>query len=135
MRSHIDSLGAKNYWEQFQPAPEFVVLFLPGDQFLTAALQPIPPRSIARSAGRFCFATPATLIALLKAAAWGWRQESVSKNAEAIADLGRELHDRVATFAEHLENMGSGLKSARGYQEQGCGLIRRHAAAGGAQTV
>jgi DNA recombination protein RmuC len=121
VRSHIDALGAKNYWEQFQPSPEFVVLFLPGDQFLSGALQ-ADPTLIDRAIGKkVLLATPATLIALLKAAAWGWRQESVSKNAEAIADLGRELHDRVATFAEHLENIGTGLKSALGNYNKAVG--------------
>ena len=121
VRSHIDALGAKNYWEQFQPSPEFVVLFLPGDQFLSGALQ-ADPTLIDRAIGKkVLLATPATLIALLKAAAWGWRQESVSKNAEAIADLGRELHDRVATFAEHIENIGKGLKSALGHYNKAVG--------------
>ncbi len=121
VRSHIDALGAKNYWEQFQPSPEFVVLFLPGDQFLSGALQ-ADPTLIDRAIGKkVLLATPATLIALLKAAAWGWRQESVSKNAEAIADLGRELHDRVAIFAEHIENIGTGLKSALGHYNKAVG--------------
>ena len=112
VRGHIDALGAKNYWEQFQPSPEFVVLFLPGDQFLSGALQS-DPTLIDRAIGKkVLLATPATLIALLKAAAYGWRQESVSKNAEAIADLGRQLHDRVATFADHLDKVGRGLESA-----------------------
>lgn len=121
VRGHIDALGAKNYWEQFQPAPEFVVLFLPGDHFLTAALQTdrtLMDRALTR---RVLLATPTTLIALLKAASYGWRQEAVSKNAEIIAALGRELHDRVATFAEHLENVGSGLKSALGHYNKAVG--------------
>ena len=112
VRSHIDALGAKDYWAQFQPSPEFVVLFLPGDQFLSGALQADPTlidRAIAR---KVLLATPASLIALLKAAAYGWRQESVSKNAEDIAALGRQLHDRIATFAEHLEKVGRGLEAA-----------------------
>jgi DNA recombination protein RmuC len=112
VRNHIDTLGAKNYWEQFQPAPEFVVLFLPGDQFLGAALQSdntLMDRALSR---RVLLATPSTLIALLKAASYGWRQESVSKNAEEISQLGRQLHDRVATFTENLDKMGRGLDSA-----------------------
>jgi len=112
VRGHVDSLGAKNYWEQFQPAPEFVVLFLPGDHFLTAALQADPgimDRALSR---RVLLATPTTLIALLKAASYGWRQESVSKNAEEISLLGRQLHDRVATFADSLDEVGRGLKAA-----------------------
>ena len=112
VRGHIDALGAKNYWEQFQPSPEFVVLFLPGDQFLSGALQ-ADPSLIERAINRkVLLATPASLIALLKAAAYGWRQEAVSKNAEEIANYGRQLYDRVTTFAEHLERVGKGLELA-----------------------
>lgn len=116
VRGHIDALGAKNYWEQFQPAPEFVVLFLPGDQFLGAALHAdstLMDRAIAK---RVLLATPSTLIALLKAAAYGWRQESVSKNAEEISQLGRQLYDRMVTFADNLDKVGRALDTAlKGY--------------------
>lgn len=116
IRGHIDALGAKNYWEQFQPAPEFVVLFIPGDHFLNAALladNTLLERALAR---KVLLATPTSLIALLKAAAYGWRQEAVSQNAEEISRLGRDLYDRVATFADHLEKVGKGLETAvKGY--------------------
>lgn len=112
VRGHIDALGAKSYWEQFQPSPEFVVLFLPGDQFLAGALQAdasLIDRAIAK---KVLLATPATLIALLKAAAYGWRQEDVSKNAQEIANLGRTLYDRIATFADNFDAVGRGLETA-----------------------
>ncbi len=112
VRGHIDSLGAKDYWAQFQPSPEFVVLFLPGDQFLSGALQGDPTLIDRAIAKKVLLATPATLIALLKAVAYGWRQESISKNAEEIAGLGRQLHDRIAGFADHLDKVGRGLESA-----------------------
>jgi DNA recombination protein RmuC len=112
VRGHVDALGAKAYWAQFQPAPEFVVLFLPGDHFLTAALQADPSLMDRALSRRVLLATPTTLIALLKAASFGWNQEAASKNAEEISALGRQLYDRVVTFAENLDRVGKGLDSA-----------------------
>ena len=112
VRGHIDALGAKNYWEQFQPTPEFVVLFLPGDHFLAAALQADPELMDRALARRVLLATPTTLIALLKAAAYGWRQDAVSRNADEISALGRALYDRVAAFADNLDRVGRGLDTA-----------------------
>jgi DNA recombination protein RmuC len=112
VRGHIDALAARAYWEQFTPSPEFVVLFLPGDQFLAAALEADPAIVDRGINSRVLLATPSTLVALLKASAYGWRQEAVSRNAEEIAKLGRELYDRVAVFGEHLERAGRGLEQA-----------------------
>ncbi len=116
VRMHCDALASRDYWAKFQPSPEFVVLFLPGDQFLSAALE-ADPSIMDRAIGKkVLLATPATLIALLKAASYGWRQEAVSKNAEEISALGRQLYDRVANFAESLDKVGRGLDTAvRGY--------------------
>jgi DNA recombination protein RmuC len=112
VRVHIDALGAKNYWEQFQPSPEFVVLFLPGDQFLAGALQADPSLIDRAIAKKVLLAAPATLIALLKAAAYGWRQEDVARNATVIAELGRALYDRIVSFADNLDKVGRGLETA-----------------------
>lgn len=109
---HIKALADRAYWEQFTPSPEFVVLFLPGDQFLAAALEADPAIVDRGINSRVLLATPSTLVALLKAAAYGWRQEAVSQNAEEIAKLGRELYDRIVTFGEHLEKTGRGLEQA-----------------------
>jgi DNA recombination protein RmuC len=112
VRGHIESLASREYWASLQPSPEYVVLFLPGDSFLSAAIESDPSimdRAIER---RVLLATPMTLIALLKAAAYGWRQEAVSRSAAQVSELGRMLHDRIADFAEHLGNTGKALSNA-----------------------
>jgi DNA recombination protein RmuC len=112
VRGHIDSLGAKSYWKSIQPSPEFVVLFIPGEAFYAAALR-YEPDLFERGTGvGVILASPATLIALLKAAAYGWKQELLSKNAEEIRELGVELHKRVAAVAENLDLLGQRLQQA-----------------------
>lgn len=122
VRMHCDALGSREYWDKFQPSPEFVVLFLPGDAFLSTALEADPALLDRALAKKVLLATPSTLIALLKAAAYGWRQDALSKNAEEISRIGRQLHDRIALFADHLDKVGRALESAtRGYnQAVGC---------------
>jgi DNA recombination protein RmuC len=109
VRGHIDALGNKAYWKNIQPAPEFVVLFIPGEAFYSAALRYEPDLFERGTSVGVILASPATLIALLKAAAYGWKQEALSKNADEIRKLGLELHERVATVAENLDTLGQRL--------------------------
>jgi DNA recombination protein RmuC len=109
VRLHIDALGGKAYWKAIQPAPEFVVLFIPGEAFYSAALRYEPDLFERGTSVGVILASPATLIALLKAAAYGWKQEAISKNADDIRRLGLELHERVATVADNLNTLGQRL--------------------------
>ncbi|HUB68749.1 MAG TPA: DNA recombination protein RmuC [Candidatus Methylacidiphilales bacterium] len=113
IREHMKLLGAKAYWKQFQPAPEFVVLFVPGESFFSAALE-FEPELISRQIdeNHVIPASPTTLIALLRAAAYGWRQEALAANAQQISDLGRELFERLATMSDHFSRVGGSLKGA-----------------------
>jgi len=112
IRDHIKALGSKQYWRQFDPSPEFVVIFLPGEAFFSAALEQDPDLIQYGAGENVLLATPTTLIALLKAAAYGWRQEAVGEQAREISALGRELYERLATQTEHYADVGKSLKRA-----------------------
>jgi DNA recombination protein RmuC len=112
LRSHVDGLGAKSYWRAFEQAPEFVVLFVPADPFLDAALQRDPTLLEHAFARDVVLATPATLVALLRTVAYAWRQEALTRNALAVHTLGRELYARLATLGEHVGKLGVALGGA-----------------------
>lgn len=109
MRSHIRGLAAKAYWEQVQPAPEFAVMFIPGEAFLSAALEEEPHLLEEAAECGVIPATPTTLIVLLRTVALGWRHEAMGQNAEEVRRLGRELHERLVVLTEHLAGLGRSL--------------------------
>ncbi len=112
VRTHVQQLSAKAYWEQFAPAPEFVVLFLPGESFFAAALQEDPDLIEYASEKKVILATPTTLLALLKAVYYGWRQEALADNARQVSLLGAQLYERLSKLGEHWNSVGKNLGQA-----------------------
>lgn len=112
LRSHVDQLAAKSYWSAFDTTPEFVVLFVPADTFLDAALQRDPALLEHAFSRDIVIATPATLIALLRTVAYAWRQDALAANAAEVHRLGRELYGRLATMGGHVSKLGTALSGA-----------------------
>lgn len=126
LKRHIKDLSAKEYWKQFDMAPEYVILFLPAEAFYSAALQTDPSLIEIGAGQNVLMATPTTLIAILRAIALTWKQESLSKNAKEISQLGQELYDRIATFCDHWNKVGKNLNSAvEAFNQSGASLETR----------
>lgn len=126
LQKHIKDLSSKEYWSQFKPNPEYVILFLPAESFFSAALK-ADPTIIEKGIGQnVVVATPTTLIAILRAIAMNWNQENISKNAQHISDLGKELHERIFTLCEHWAKVGRSLnQSVDAYNQSVASLERR----------
>lgn len=125
VKGHIDQLRAKDYWEQFSPAPEFVVMFVPAEAFLAAALDEDPTLLEYAMTRNVILATPTTLLALLRTVAYSWRQEALAENAQQVLNLGKELHGRLATMGAHLTKLGRALGTAAGAYNETIGSLER----------
>jgi DNA recombination protein RmuC len=123
VRAHIGALSRKSYWEAVQPTPEFVLLFLPGESFYSAALEQDPKLIEDGINQKVIIATPTTLIALLKAISYGWQQEQRAANADEVGKLGKELYDRLRTFLAHFSDIGKNLDRALESYNKGVGSL------------
>ncbi len=125
VREHVRTLAGKRYWEQFEQSPDFVVLFIPGEQFLAAALE--QDKSLLHDSlnDKVILATPSTLVALLRAVAFGWKQTLLAENAGKVRDLGEELHKRLTVFLDHMERLGRNLGGCVDTYNKALGSLER----------
>ncbi|HSN17961.1 MAG TPA: DNA recombination protein RmuC [Gammaproteobacteria bacterium] len=125
VRERIKELAGKRYWDQFKQSPDFVILFIPGDQFLSAALDREPMLIEEALRQKVMLATPTSFVALLKAVAYGWRQVALAENAERIREHAETLHQRIATFAEHMGKIGGALENSVQHFNNAVGSLER----------
>lgn len=135
VREHIRSLASKSYWKQFDKSPEFVILFIPGDQFLSAALSEDPELIDSALSQQIILATPTSFVALLKAVAYGWRQLALADNAEEIRKLAEDLYGRLAAFVGHLNKVGKQLSSSVENYNRAVGSLERKVLPGARKFV
>jgi DNA recombination protein RmuC len=135
VREHIKSLSSKAYWAQFSNSPEFVILFIPGDQFLSAALNEDPDLIENALAQQIILATPTSFVALLKAVAYGWRQLALADNAQEIRELAEDLYGRLATFVTHMNKVGRQLGSSVESYNRAVGSLERKVLPGARKFV
>ena len=135
VRNHIRKLASKSYWEQFSKSPEFVILFIPGDQFLSAALNEDPDLIEYALSQQIILATPTSFVALLKAVAYGWRQLALADNAEEIRRLAEDLYSRLTTFAGHMNKVGKQLASSVENYNRAVGSLERKVLPGARKFV
>lgn len=125
LRQHVESLGAKEYWRSFQPTPEFVVLFIPGDAFLAPALEQDPGLLEEAMRRRVLIATPTTLMAMLRTVCYAWQQEALTENAKAVFELGQELYRRLGGLGGHVDKLGRSLRRAVDDYNSAVGSLER----------
>ncbi|NNK68436.1 MAG: DNA recombination protein RmuC, partial [Rhodobacteraceae bacterium] len=135
VRGHIRMLASKAYWNQFDRSPEFVILFIPGDQFLSAALNEEPDLIEYALSKQIILATPTSLVALLKAVAYGWRQLALADNAKEIRILAEDLYGRLATFVTHMNRVGRQLASSVENYNKAVGSLERSVLPGARKFV
>jgi DNA recombination protein RmuC len=126
MRKHVDDLAGKKYWNQFEPAPEFVVMFVPAEAFLSASLERAPELLEYAAQKNVIIATPTTMLALLRTVAYAWRQEALAENAQKVLSVGKELYARLVTMTGHVTRTGRALESATKSYNQMIGSLERN---------
>jgi DNA recombination protein RmuC len=135
VRAHVRMLASKAYWDQFDESPEFVILFIPGDQFLSAALNEDPDLIEYALSRQIILATPTSFVALLKAVAYGWRQLALAENAQEIRQLAEDLYGRLATFVSHMNKVGRQLASSVENYNKAVGSLERSVLPGARKFV